>query len=312
VAAVNVEMSNELAPTGWAPVATFNRPDGTTVTIAARWMRCRVSGYKSGTPVVNVGSSDNGSLFAALPVPPGDGYGAAVDVSALGLYKTAHVAGPFRGNVQIEVSEDGNTFWSQIGFGFSNPGQQSQVVAAKFARVRRVGVPVISPGLPIVYLGGTDIGSGSGVGPPGPPGPVGPPGPIGPPGPQGESIGLLFWGNDTVAAAADTRYLSPGRDGTAPLVDFAQMPLPRAGTLRRLFVRHNAAGGNGNAVVYTVLVNGIATALTVTLATGAVGQVSDLINAVAGAQGDRVSLRASKAAVIAGGNIDVQATVEVS
>jgi hypothetical protein len=163
--------------------------------------------------------------------------------------------------------------------------------------------------VPMLWQG---ICSVDGQGPPGPPGPPGPEGPPGPPGPSGESIGLLFWGNDTITAAADMRYLSPGSDGTASLTNVEQIPLPRAGTLRRLFARHNSAGGNGNSVVYTVLVNGVATVLTVTLATGAIGQASDLVNTVAVAQGDRISLRASKAGVIAGGDINVQATVEVS
>ena len=87
--------------------------------------------------------------------------------------------------------------------------------------------------------------------------------------------------------------------------------MPRAGTLRRFFVRHNTATGNGNNVVYTVMVNGVATAITVTLATGAIGQASDLVNTVAVAQGDRVSIRATKAVTIANGAINVQTSLEI-
>ena len=82
--------------------------------------------------------------------------------------------------------------------------------------------------------------------------------------------------------------------------------------LKNFFVRHNAANGNGNSVVYTVLVNGVATAITVTLASGAVGQASDTVHTVVIAQGDRISIRATKAATIAGGgNVDVQTSLEM-
>lgn len=132
------------------------------------------------------------------------------------------------------------------------------------------------------------------------------------PGSSGLGGAVLTWGNETIASAADARYLSPGHDmGTASLVNDAQIPAPRAGTLRNLFARHNSAAGNGNAVVYTVFVNGVATALTVSLATGAVGQASDLVNTIAVVQGARISLQASKAVPIGGGNIDVQVSVEV-
>jgi hypothetical protein len=59
------------------------------------------------------------------------------------------------------------------------------------------------------------------------------------------------------------------------------------------------------------MVNGIATALTLTLATAAPVTGSNLINTVAVVAGDLVSLRATKAAVLMGaGDVDVQVTVE--
>lgn len=124
---------------------------------------------------------------------------------------------------------------------------------------------------------------------------------------------IMSWGDDSIAAGADTRYLTPGDGATAITTSTTyDLPLPRAGTVRNLFVRHNAAVGNGNSVVYTVMKNGVATAVTVTLATGAVGQVSDLVNSVAFAQGDRITLQAVKAASIANGGIDVEASVEIT
>jgi hypothetical protein len=124
---------------------------------------------------------------------------------------------------------------------------------------------------------------------------------------------LLTWGNSNVGAAADTRYLSPGRDNSAIAItsDVAQVVMTRAGTVRKLWARHNAATGNGNPVVYTVMKNGVATGITVSLATGAVGQISDVVNTVAVVVGDRLSIRASKAAVIAGGGSEAQISLEV-
>lgn len=171
-AAVTLEISNELVPTSWSPLITFNNPDGITQDFACRWMRATVAGYKSGAPACDVGGTDDGTLFANLPVTAGDGAGAAIDVSLLGIFKTVQVGGTYRGNVQIEVSEDGIARWSQIDFGFPNPGQQSQVVAAAYMRVVRQGVPSIAPGMPIVNVGGCTLGGGA-VGPPGPPGPPG-------------------------------------------------------------------------------------------------------------------------------------------
>jgi hypothetical protein len=124
---------------------------------------------------------------------------------------------------------------------------------------------------------------------------------------------LLTWGNSNVGAAADTRYLSPGRDNSAIAVttDVAQVVMTRAGTVSKLWARHNAAAGNGNAVVYTVMKNGAATGITVSLVTGAIGQASDLVNTVAVAVGDRLSIQASKASGIAGGAVEAQISLEV-
>jgi len=630
IASVTIEISNELAPTMWAPLQTFNNADGFTYEVACRWMRATVVNYKSGAPACDVGGTDDGTLFASLPAPAGNGVGAAIDVSLLGLFKTVTVNGPFNGNVQIEVSEDGITRWSQIGLGFPNAGQQSTTVAAKFMRVVRAGVPTIAPGLPIVDVAACQIGGG-GAGPPGPtvppklytvyvgkngvdgtadgsigkpfltvqaamefawttyvvpvePQPVSPfrrpcvyvnagtydDGPLvlppqicvmgegfnhsrivgnwtidarwsnyvpaslpSPPSvlvpsdfrsswinvglfgtvsfdfntvfsnegkiyalgcrfgntvtiaekrvnpvsnsitfttceflsditligiptlmegcvtkggtlfitqaigtvpadvdnifessggsignivitslngvmpaysctfahlaqpdttltlngtfslikadlgsvplqslvvlagganlnqifrinqlnwsgvtldrPAGPYVGqqyfdvtltrpiwwdgaawitwptisgdsaLLFFGAATIAAAADTRFIPPGRidSGVAATVDVYQLPVPRAGTVKSLVVRHNSPPGNGNPVVYTVMKNGVATLLTATLATGAVGQASDLVNTVAVVLGDRISLRATKALGIGASGVDVDASVEV-
>lgn len=127
--------------------------------------------------------------------------------------------------------------------------------------------------------------------------------------PGGASV--LTFGSGGLGTAADTRFLPPGRiTGTAPTTDDFQMPLTRAGTLRRLFVYHRTPPGGAVNITYTVMINGVATALTVTLAANANGPASDLVNTVAVAINDRVSLRAVKAAIIAASTVDVQTSVE--
>jgi hypothetical protein len=123
---------------------------------------------------------------------------------------------------------------------------------------------------------------------------------------------MLIWGVDNVGSASDTRFIPPGRaNGLATTSSVYQFAMARAGTLRNLYVRHNSAGGNGNNVVYTVMVNGVATLITATKATGAIGTVSDLVNGFAAAQGDLVAIRATKAVAVGGGNIDVQVSLEL-
>jgi len=128
----------------------------------------------------------------------------------------------------------------------------------------------------------------------------------------GKGIGILGWGNSSISAGADTRFLDAWyNQAVAPLVLDGGLPCPRAGTINNLFVRHNVAIGNGATVVYTVMVNGVATAITVTLATNAIGQASDLVNSVAVAQGDVIGLRAVKAASIGNGSQEVTSTLQL-
>jgi hypothetical protein len=76
-----------------------------------------------------------------------------------------------------------------------------------------------------------------------------------------------------------------------------------------MFARHNSAAG-ASIVTYTILVNGVATALVVALSAAAVGQASNLVNTVAVVQGDRVSLRAANGNPAAG--VDSQVTLELA
>ena len=161
---INIEINNDAAQGGsWAPVATFQGAGSTTIQVACRFMRATVSNFKSGSaPNVNVGGTDNGTLFAAPVATAGNGTGASVDVSALGEFKTVQVGGAFRGTAVIEISEDSGVSFQSV-TSFNNPGLFTSVYAATHMRVRRTGVPTNNPGLPIVNVGAVDPSGGGGV-----------------------------------------------------------------------------------------------------------------------------------------------------
>jgi hypothetical protein len=127
--------------------------------------------------------------------------------------------------------------------------------------------------------------------------------------PAGSSPAVLFAGAQSVGLATDTRDVPWGYDDTVN-ANAKEMHAPRAGTIRNLYVRHNLANGNGNTVVYTLFVNGVATALSATLATGAVGFATDLVDSVAVAAGDRLVVRRVIAVGIGNATLECMISME--
>jgi hypothetical protein len=125
-------------------------------------------------------------------------------------------------------------------------------------------------------------------------------------------VGSTFnWGANNINSAADTRVMTPGfLDGLVNTNTPRGFVAPRAGMLRNLFARHNIAAGNGNAVTYTIRLNGVATALTVNLATAAIGSAGNTVNTVAVAQGDLIELLTIKAVAIGSGVLDAMVTCQ--
>jgi len=74
------------------------------------------------------------------------------------------------------------------------------------------------------------------------------------------------------------------------VVTFYQEPIAYGGTLRRLYIHTQLAPGAGQTVTLTVFVNGVATALTATIADAAV-DAADLVNNVPIAEGQRVNVQ---------------------
>lgn len=163
---VTIECSNQDTPTVAYSLATFQLANELTFEVACTWMRAVVSNYKGGgAPTVNVGGDDaSGTSSLQLPVPVGNGQGAAVDVSSLPTFKTVQVGGKFGGTLLVLVSEDGGATYSQA-FSFqTGSGFSTIVIAADFMRVARVGLPLVAPGQPIVWVAATEVGGGGGGG----------------------------------------------------------------------------------------------------------------------------------------------------
>ena len=121
----------------------------------------------------------------------------------------------------------------------------------------------------------------------------------------------LLWGNESVQSSTTTRWMSPGYDRNIAKTTTIEFEIPFAGTLHNLRIRHNTTAGNGNAIVYTLFVNGSSTALTVSLAS-TISSGTDVTNNVSVSAGDRISLQVTKASSIAGSPTDILASCEIT
>lgn len=84
----------------------------------------------------------------------------------------------------------------------------------------------------------------------------------------------------------------------------AAIPFPKAGNLSNLFIRTTAAQDASGSTVATVMLNGVATLLAVTVPAGAAaGTFSNLVNTVSVAQGNNVSIRLVNNAAVNGPHI---------
>ncbi len=110
--------------------------------------------------------------------------------------------------------------------------------------------------------------------------------------PGGGSTGstVLLWGLGIFTTVP--AFVQPGGTSADPSSDDRHgVPLPFGGVLRHLIARHNTAGGSDGAVAtYTVWVDGVPTALAVSVPTGIVGQASNLVAQVVVPAGAVVSL----------------------
>jgi hypothetical protein len=123
---------------------------------------------------------------------------------------------------------------------------------------------------------------------------------------------ILVFGVQSVSNTTTTRYIPFGfLDSTAP-TSRVSFRIPSNGILRKLRVRHNSPGFSPNVVIYTVHVNGVATALSATLpANGA--DASDLVDNINVSAGDLIDLVMTKPVNLGGSsNLNVTVSLEVA
>lgn len=120
----------------------------------------------------------------------------------------------------------------------------------------------------------------------------------------------LVFGADRVGATTTTRYLYAGNAERLAEITPYQILVTRPGNLQRFRVLQNVPNGNGSAIAYTVRVNGVATALAVSIPS-TTGGGADLLSTVPVAAGDAVDVEITKAAGVGSSPRNVVATVEV-
>ena len=161
---VTIEISNDVGGVNWAPLVSFTGQGDRVVSCACRWMRATVTNFFDGpAPVVGVGALGNASLFVNPIAPAASGAGAAIDISMLPAFKTIQVATAFLGVLNVQISEDGGATFTTVA-SFTAPGQLSGVFTGDHLLLRRDGVPVVNPGLPLVNIAASSGGGGGGGG----------------------------------------------------------------------------------------------------------------------------------------------------
>lgn len=125
----------------------------------------------------------------------------------------------------------------------------------------------------------------------------------------GDGTGVWFWGADDLGLTTTTRFLPPGYGLGLALTAQIDLPMPRAGTIKNLFIRQNSPGTGGSNVVYTLTKNGVDTALSVTIASSGTSG-SDTANTVTVAQGDHIGIKVTKPLLLLTSPNQVTAGVE--
>ena len=270
----------------FAPLFTVDKPKQfRDIVTVFDDVRVVISNHVSGQAIVEFGGDLAINEFAAFTVPSEDGVGPPLDTSTLGSFKSIFTDGEFEAVLTIEVGESLDGPFAPIGRLDRTENIFEQIVVCQFMRI------VVSDhvsGQPIVKVGGVDFG-----------------------GPTTLGGTILYWGNRSVGAAADTRFLAAGSErGTAPTSPETTWIAPRPIILRDFFVRHNSASGNGNDVVYDIDIDGVSQGLGLTLATGAIGNAQDLVTRIEVLRGQRVDATATKGSGIGNANINTMFSCE--
>ena len=138
---INVEASCDGGVT-FVTVATFTGVGGKRVIeLNADTMRLNAKDILTASGMnCDIGASDEGASFVTLPIAVTDGFGAAVDISALGGDVSILVSGVFPGaSLSVEVSEDGVDFVTCSKLFSGIAGWQSKKVTGNWMRTKVLG-----------------------------------------------------------------------------------------------------------------------------------------------------------------------------
>lgn len=130
----------------------------------------------------------------------------------------------------------------------------------------------------------------------------------------GATSTIFTFGADTIGGAAETRFFPLGMVEINTLVRTTETPTPmgRSGNFKNLRVYHNTAIGDGDPVEYTLIKNGVATTLFVSLDSNLNGPAADTTHTVTCAAGDRFSVQVVKPVSITSGGLNIGGSVEFS
>ena len=88
--------------------------------------------------------------------------------------------------------------------------------------------------------------------------------------PRGKAVqgvkGLLVWGARSIAVSTAPRFLYPGYEAlTASASDVIHLRAPKTGQLRNFHIKQNIISSVSIDVTYTIIVNGSATVISITI-----------------------------------------------
>jgi hypothetical protein len=110
--------------------------------------------------------------------------------------------------------------------------------------------------------------------------------------------------NQPSVSASSTRYCAVGDGAPVSNENLCRSYMERAATLKNLRINLDSAQPASGSLVFTVMKNGVATTLVVTIAAGsAAGWYSDTTNSVTVAAGDKISVQVVNNATSGSGNI---------
>ncbi len=121
---------------------------------------------------------------------------------------------------------------------------------------------------------------------------------------------IIFGAGDTTVVATAV-FLAPGWITTAIATEI-QAAVTRPGLIRNLYLQVLTAGVTAGTNTYTVRKNGVDTTLLVTIDNTSTGPASNVVNNFTVVAGDLLSLSCTKAGVVATGQGNVTATVEIA